>query len=418
MKKKFIYLFLFILLIMLVFLVLKSKLWNHDLENNGGEVMKRDIKPYDEKEFNLNLIKTVNSGYKSNYLISPYSIEIALNMLREGSTNNTKVELDKVVPKRNINNISNDKVKIANAVFVKDIYKDYIKTSYYKALSDKYNSNIIYDKFSTPDVINNWVKKNTDGMIDKILDYMDKDFVLGLSNAVAIDVEWQNKFECTSTIEEQFTEVDGTNINVSMMHNSYTNPSAKYFETKNSKGIILPYNNNLEFVGILPNDSIDKYINDLTDDELNSIDSTIKEASSDLHILLSLPQFSYSFDLDTFKDILKTMGIRDAFDKDAASFTNIITKNDMKKSDIGNLYVSQAIHKTYIDLNEKGTKAAAVTYFGMFKSSAVAPKSYEEIKIEFNRPFIYMIRDNSSKEILFFGVVYQPKLWSGSTCSE
>ena len=83
-----------------------------------------------------------------------------------------------------------------------------------------------------------------------------------------------------------------------------------------------------------------------------------------------------------------------------------------------NVYVGEAIHKTHIELNEVGTKAAAITYFGMFKNSAlIEPNEYETIDINFNKPFIYMIREASTKEILFFGTVYEPNIWKGSTCN-
>ena len=89
----------------------------------------------------------------------------------------------------------------------------------------------------------------------------------------------------------------------------------------------------------------------------------------------------------------------------------------MKKSDMDdNLYVGTTIHKTYIDLNEKGTKAAAVTFFGI-DSYAALPQDKEIVNIEFNRPFVYMIRDAKTKEMLFFGAVYEPNLWDGKTCS-
>ena len=76
----------------------------------------------------------------------------------------------------------------------------------------------------------------------------------------------------------------------------------------------------------------------------------------------------------------------------------------------------EAIHKTHIDLNENGTKAAAVTYFGMFKNTSIEPKEKEIINIEFNKPFIYIIRDPKTNEMLFFGVVYEPNKWIDSTC--
>ena len=81
------------------------------------------------------------------------------------------------------------------------------------------------------------------------------------------------------------------------------------------------------------------------------------------------------------------------------------------------LYVSTAIHMTHISLNEKGTKAAAVTYFGIEKATAFMGEK-EYIDIEFNKPFMYMIRDTKSHEILFFGVVESPNEWKGNTCSE
>ena len=87
-----------------------------------------------------------------------------------------------------------------------------------------------------------------------------------------------------------------------------------------------------------------------------------------------------------------------------------------KNSVIDNLYVGEAIHKTHIDLNEKGTKAAAITYFGMFKNTSIIIEK-ENIEIEFNRPFIYIIKDSKTNEMLFFGVVYEPNKWNGSTCS-
>ena len=99
------------------------------------------------------------------------------------------------------------------------------------------------------------------------------------------------------------------------------------------------------------------------------------------------------------------MGIKDAFDPSNADFTNIISKKDMKDNNIENLYVSTAIHKTYIDLNEKGTKAAAVTYFGLSKAGA-ALDDYETINITFDKPFVltswYQYCLSDSKDLRLF----------------
>lgn len=372
---------------------------------------------YTDTDFNIRLIKTVNSSIKSNYLISPYSIEMALNLLKEGANNETYNQINALI-NRKMNDISNDKVKVANAMFVKNKFKNYIEQQFYNNLKNKYNSEIIYDEFNTPKLINDWVNEHTDKMIPKILDNIDRDFVLGLANAIAIDVNWSNQFECVSTRSEKFTKIDGSIIDVEMMHNSYDHGNTKYFDFNNINGIILPYTNDLEFIGIIP-DNIDEYISNLNNDILNDIDNNAIGVSDNLHVILSLPRFSYSFDLKNFKDILISMGISDVFSSSNADLTKIISKNNLKKVDpnYDNIYVDEAIHKTYIDLNEKGTKAAAVTYFGIKAEATAMQEKYKEVRIEFNKPFIYIIRDTKNKEMLFFGVVYEPNLWEGTTCS-
>lgn len=369
-------------------------------------------------DFDINLIKTVDK--EENYLISPYSINIALNMLKEGADNNTLTEIENVLGNSKVKNISNKDFKIANAMFVKNKFKEKIKSDFYSSIKTNYNAEILYDEFKTPDIINNWVNKNTDGMIDKILDRMDPEFVLGLANAIAIDVKWQNEFECVNTTKEKF-ETKEKELEVEMMHNNYKS-EAKYIKNDEAEGIIIPYkstkktseNDYLEFIGILPNSDITSYVNNLTKEKLDNLLTNAKESNSKLEINLSLPRFKYGYSLDNFKQVLIKMGIKEAFDKYNADFTKIIDRGN----GVENVYVETAIHKTYIDLNEKGTKAAAVTYFGMNDYASILEEEKEIINIEFNKPFIYMIRDHKTNEILFFGTVYEPNLWKGSTCTE
>ena len=373
--------------------------------------------------FNVDLIKLARRN--ENFLISPYSIEIALNMLKEGASGETRKQIESVIPDRNINDVSVKKrVNVANALFIKDKYKSKVKDKFKGILTGKYNSEVLYDEFKTPDVINNWVNEETDGMIKKILDNMDKDFVLGLANAIAIDVDWSFPFDCYNTKSEKFTNKDGKEVKVEMMHNTFDYKGFKYLKSDDATGIVIPYasydkktgendadGSNLEFIGILPEDSVDKYINNLTEENLNKLLDSGKESSRDFEIKVSLPRFKYSYEIPNFMEILEEMGIKDAFSPDNANFTKIM---DRENTD-DNLYVSTAIHKTFIDLNENGTRAAAVTYFGIDKSAA-APSQPKSVKIKFNKPFVYMIRDSKSEEILFFGAVYEPNLWNGSTC--
>lgn len=354
--------------------------------------------------FNVDLIKLVHE--KKNYLISPYSIEIALNMLRDGSSGKTKDELGKVLSREKMNNLEiSDNLKIANALFIKSKYQDFILESYRNKLKRNYDADILIDELETPEVINRWVKEKTNNMIPKILDSISPDFVLGLANAISLDIKWQSEFDTNNTNWETFTKIDGTKKDVQMMHNSYRLEDYQYIKDDDYEGIILPYAKmgdgvELEFIALLPND-IDDFINNLNTNFLTNSFLNSQKASNNLKINLSLPKFTYEYEIPAFIDVLKKLGINEAFTP-LASFDNLVKDNPNLK-----IYVDEAIHKTKIELNEVGTKAAAVTYFGM-KNTAFYEDT-QEINIIFNRPFIYMIRDKITKEIIFFGSLYEPK---------
>ena len=407
MKNKILYIsiiLIFVIFVGVVIFFMKNKTNNEELDE--------PVVVINTGDFTIDLLKRINK--KENYLISPYSIEVALDMLRQGASGTTKEELDKVLPQRNLT-ISNDKVKISNALFIKDLYKSVIEKTFENNLKNKYNSKVLYDEFKTPKVINDWVKESTDGMIEKILDSIDPEFVLGLANAIAIDAKWVSEFECNDTRSEEFNVSNNKTINVEMMHKFYKT-NLKYLDEENIKGVIIPYQEDLEFVALLPKEDLRDYISNLTKEELTKDLSNFKDIASDERVNLSLPRFSYEYDIDNFIAILKDLGINKVFDSAEADFSKIITKENLNKLGKENIYVSDAIHKTYIDLNEKGTKAAAVTYFGMKALGAFIDDKM--IDIEFNRPFMYMIRDNKTSEILFLGSVYEPNKWRGTTCKK
>ncbi len=406
MKKKII-IILLLILVLLVFFFLYKKGKNDNQDSNITLTQNLDI----------NLLKLVNKKEEDNFLISPYSIKMALSLLKEGASGNTLNEINKILS-NGPSKINNQYIKVANALFVKENLKQYIEKSYITNLQTKYNSELLVDKFTTPDIINNWVNKNTDGMIEKILDKMDNDFVLGLANALAIDVKWQNEFECISTKEEEFTMLNNKTKKAQMMHNSYSDKDYKYINSPNAKGIILPYSkdSNLEFIGLLPNDNLNSYIANYLEEDLTNLPKLQKSASSDTVINLSIPRFTFSYSLDNFKDILTELGIKDVFNKQSADLSKIISKENLNKMNKQNIYVDEAIHKTYINFNETGTKAAATTYFGIKADGLLMGDN--SIDITFNKPFIAIIREKVTNEILFQGVVNNPNTWNGNTCTK
>lgn len=401
----------------------------------GYRIMKNNEKPKEKVEenkvtenldFNSYFIRETNKLENGNYLVSPYSVEIALNMLKEGSNGETKAQIEKVIENRNINffNIKN-RINVANAMFIKNEYKNNVKDAYYKTIKENYKSEILYDDFKTPKVMNDWVNKETYGMIDNIFSETPDNFIMGIANAIAIDVDWNKKFDCSATSKKEFTKSDNTKIETPMMYEKYVSDDYKYLVTEKEKVAVLPYmtydesgketysesDDHLEFVGILPNGDINSYVENITKEKLNEIDNNLNPSTDKLNLSVALPMFKYDYDMsEKFQTVLNNMGIKDVFDSEKADLSNMI--------DIKNTYLEKAIHKTHIDLNEKGTKAAAVTALVPIVGSVYNPEKPEVVEIEFNKPFIYIIRDKKTNEMLFFGVVQEPSKWQGETCSE
>ena len=242
MKKKLIYILLIIVLLIIGGLLVYKKFAKKDNPMKPEVALTGELTP--------NIIKLTNRYYQDNFLISPYSIKVALNMLKEGADGNTLAEIEQLLDKSTIGNVNNPNIKIANAVFISNEVKDVVEKSFVNAIRKKYNGEVLYDDFKTPEVINNWVNEHTDKMIPKILDSMDPNFIAGIANAVAIDVKWAYEFECHSTMSAPFTQRDNTIIDVEMMHNSYEREDVKYIDNDKITGIVLPYasDTNLEFI--------------------------------------------------------------------------------------------------------------------------------------------------------------------------
>ncbi|MBQ6498126.1 MAG: hypothetical protein IJI58_05370 [Bacilli bacterium] len=367
-------------------------------------------------DYNVNIIKEINKEATDNYLISPYSIEMALSMLKEGADGTTREEIEDLIGDRDINILKiPKKVNVANGVFINQDYKDSVLSSYSDIVKDKYKSELIYDKFQTPDVINKWVNRETYQMIPTLFKELPKDTLMVLVNALAIDVEWNDGFDCKRTTKYSFSKQDGKKMDVAMMYQSYEK-GTKYFELDDAQGVILPYasydsngnkveknGNNLEFIGILPDDDVKDYVDNLTVDKIKEIDEEAKVASEGKKLALHLPKFEYDYEIDGFVEKLKELGIKEVFTPSA----------DLSKMIDEPAHVSSVVHKTYIELKEEGTKAAAATGVIVEKNTA---SEDEIVHIAFDKPFAYIIRDQKTKEMLFFGVVYEPNKWTGKSC--
>lgn len=395
-------------------------------KSNESVTSRNNLSTSDTK-FSYNLIREASGlNDHTNFLISPLSVEYTLSMLRDGANGNTYNEISKTLGESSLSGSLNvlNGISITNVLFIKEGFKNIISNDYISKINGKYDADIIFDELKTPDVINNWVDKKTYQMISRLLDNVSDNLILGMANAVAINVNWDEKFNCNFTKPGVFTKYTDDTVKVAMMNEVSSNGELTYVSNDKAVGIVKPYLKydrltgtkpspdsdyiQLEYIGIIPNENIKKYINDFSGEELNSLLKSSKISNSKQHINLSLPRYSYEYSIDNMKKLLSNLGMNDMFYPGKSDLSKMTLDNST------NLYVETSIHKAKIELNEKGTKAGAVTYIGIDYAGPAIDKP-KTIKISFNKPFIYIIREKESSNILFFGVVYEPEIWDDKT---
>ena len=358
-------------------------------------------------DFSLELFKKSFSQEK-NSLISPLSVLLALAMTANGADKQTLEEMEAVLGKdiplselneylysyvKNLPSEKKAKLTIANSIWFREdenrltVEKEFLQqnANYYDAAAYKSP----FDGQTLKD-INNWVKKNTDGMIEKILDQIEDDTVMYLINAIVFDAEWETVYNKAYIMEGSFTAIDGSKQSADFMHSE----ESIYLDDGRATGFIKPYaGNKYSFVALLPNEgvAIGDYIAGLTGEGfLQTINGAVSTTVS-----AALPKFSYDYKIK-MNDILKAMGMPQAFVPAEADFTRL------GKSSRGNIYIGEVLHKTFIQVDELGTRAGAVTKVEM------KDEAYIETKIvTLNRPFVYAIIDNASKLPVFIGTVME-----------
>ena len=359
--------------------------------------------------FSLELFKNVQKeNSEENVLVSPLSVATALAMTANGADGETLSEMEKLlggdISIEQLNSYLYDylqsmtsgdgfKLHIANSVWFRDDPRLTVEKDFLQRTVDYYDAEIYREDFDskTADAVNNWVKANTDGMIPKIIDKIDRDTVMYLINALAFDAEWAEIYEKDQVYDGIFTDSKGNEQNVEMM-NSF---EYGYLEDENAVGFLKSYKGGkYSFAAFLPNENISaaEYIQGLTAEKLLK---TLSEPQS-CSVIAKIPKFSYDFGL-SLNDTLKTMGMPLAFSGNGADFSK------MGHSTNGNLYIGNVIHKTFIAVDEKGTKAGAATAVEIRDESA--PYVEDPKTVILDRPFVYMIIDNETKLPVFMGTV-------------
>ncbi len=357
-------------------------------------------------DFSFDLLENLPMEQGENLLLSPLSALTCLAMITGGAKEETLRQLEEAIGLdeetltqslyayvSGLYSGEKCKVTLANSIWAKNsdaafhVNKDFLQKN-----ADWYDAQIYRAPFDSTTLkdINRWVKQNTDGMIDKILDKMDPQTVMILINTLVFDAKWQEKYEKSDVSERTFTAYNGTQKQVEMLHSS----EGTYLELNGAIGFAKNYEGGkYSFVGLLPEEGMDVYTFARDIDGEDFIEMWDNRGCRSINA--RIPEFSYNNEF-SLKETLQAMGVEDLFDENCADLSGIGSYDD------GNLYCSVFKQKTFIEVSRNGTKAAAVTW-GEMKDTAAAPE--EQINIYLNRPFLYAIVDNATGLPLFVGVV-------------
>ena len=356
---------------------------------------------------------------EDNVFFSPYSIDIALSMLENGAKGNTKAELDEILSlsdkdERNaefsaIMNSFTDKkavLQTANSIWVdKDFQKRTpVKETFISVLRKYYEAEAEYADFKsskTVDKVNSWISKKTNKMIPKMLNELDDETVMLLINAVYFEGKWSTPFEKDNTTDWQFAGTKGE-ATVDMMR--MFGKSYSYIEKDGLKGVSIPYGDgNIEMQVFVAKDNSKQnaveIFNKMSEEEKSELISSLDKAGGEELSILAIPKFTFETDTFSVKGILESLGVKDAFSVIDADLSGIAELPPER-----NLYVSDVLHKAKVEVDESGTKAAAVTVITVDECCmAVEPQETKEFIAD--EPFVFTIRDRKSGTILFLGAI-------------
>lgn len=373
-----------------------------------GELTKKNlIVSSGSEKFGIKLFKQITSLQPdSNVIISPLSISTALGMALNGADGNTYHEMKGVLELNELSQYeineaykslvsilenADPKVKfnIANAIwhrndrtFVEKFIED--NKSYYDALvkpSDFSDPNLVNE-------INGWIENKTNGKIKNMLDRVPASTIMYLVNALYFNGTWKSAFNANETQDRSFMLSNGDYIDCPTMSQR---AEFEYFSNGDFKAVNLPYGDgNFCMTLLVPegNKSVSSLYESLDFYNWQSYAKLFEKRE----LSIFFPKFKAEYKL-LLNESLIGLGMKDAFTP-AADFTNLYAP--------GGIFISRVLHNTFIEVDEKGTEAAAATIIE-FKETSV-----QDDQIHFNKPFIFIIREQQSGSILFIGQIVNP----------
>lgn len=410
---------------LLLMVIITSLFWAMSCDKNGSDVragdlpdpIRIDLRSAEQQmvradqtfafEFFEHLFVEESLGEDNNFMVSPLSLSMALAMTWNGAAGETKEAMQQTLK---MDGFSDDelnsyykklreallktdpstKLSIANAIFTNQSVKikpDFVNTnrSFYEATVEA----VDFTRTETVGIINKWASDNTNGLIEKVIEKTKPEDLMYLLNAIYFKGIWNSEFDKKNTSERPFTYENGTRKNVEMMKQT---AKFNYTNDENLQLVQLPYGNQaFSMMVLLPAE--DKKLQDVVEvTRQEGYWENLKSGLYEAEVELSLPKFKTEYS-KRLNEVLTKMGMGIAFANvaDFSRMSDAPAKIDFVKQD------------TYISTDESGTEAAAVTTIGMIMTSL--PVNPEKVVFNANRPFLYLIQENSTGAILFMGAV-------------
>ena len=361
------------------------------------------------QDISIEIFKQAASS-KKNSMISPISVIMAMGMVENGAAGDTKSQMEKVfgmdtedmnewikawsAAQESKRTDGKAKLNIANAFWYNETASFKPDSGYKKLLKQSFDADIKGGNFdnSTVNQINKWVDKQTGGMIKKLVDRLKPRNMAVLANAVAFQDKWTEPYEKSQVKKENFMLENGKKKKMSMMYST----EDTYLSDKLATGFTKTYRSGYQFVAILPNEgvSVKDYLAQMDGESFAHFLNSGEEAA--VHAVI--PSFKSEYSTDAMVSILKKMGIKDVFSSADADLSK------MGRADGENLFVSVIIHKTFIEVDREGTKAAAVTG-AIVDATSMMPIPLNEYTVRLDRPFLYAIIDEKTKIPIFIGTM-------------
>ena len=343
--------------------------------------------------FALSLLRSERAATEG-VLISPVSVLNALGMVANGAGGDTLKQLETAAGMSLPAACKSCTVSLANSAWVREDFR--VEDDFLRSCVNYYGAEMYRSAFDGSLVtdLNRWVSQKTDGMIDRLLEQApDALTMLYLVNAACFDARWDTPYtKADLRTGQPFTAADGTRQTADYL----TGTESIYLSGNNVTGFLKPYDGGkYAFVALLPDEGVtlEDYLENLTGEHLYKLITDHRSAD----VQVSIPKFDARSELE-LEEPLKDMGITDLFNVSTADLRGIGSAPSGN-----NLYVFSVLHKTYLELDESGTRAAAATV--VEAGAGAAPPSEDVKTVTLDRPFLYMIVDTHACVPLFMGTV-------------